>query len=267
MTTHQPFKPMPDELRDKDILDFKTNIERKVWLNRKALGRKLHGLSVEQKCILIPGMQRSGSKLLMQLFEWSKYTDCYPEDDKRAFDYFQMRNTDKIRELRKKSSAEFFVIKSLCELDQTYILLDKFTPAKATWILRDFRDCVNSCIWNFSGFACGRTTSPKTVNMAGWRGRGMSDETWEVIQRFERPELNEADTGAALQWYYRKIFFFEQNLDRDEKSDDRALRGPGHRSEQGDVGSFRVYRHSRHVTLDHTKGPLTLFAQECVSAN
>ena len=212
----QPIKPMPEASRDKDVLDFRANIERKLWMRRKAVRQKLRPYTGEKKCILIPGMQRSGSKLLIRLFEWSKHTDCYPEGDKRAFDYFQMRNADKILELKRHSGAEFFAIKCLCESDLTYVMLDTFAPARATWILRDFRDCVNSCIRNFSGFAERTHRIAGDRNRAGWRGRGMTDETWNLVRELDDPDMNEA-TGAALQWYYRNILYFQQNLEHDER--------------------------------------------------
>ena len=216
MTANTRTKSMPDESRDKDTLDFKTNFERRAWLAGKRLRQNLRPFRGQKQCILIPGMQRSGSKLLVHLLEWSKYTDCYPENDRRAFDYFQMRNTDKILELIAKSPAQFFAIKSLCESDQTRLLLQKFAPARAIWILRDFRDCVNSCIRNFTGFAARTHKITEARDLAGWRGRGMSDETWQLVRKMDNPDLNEA-TGAALQWYYRNIFYFEQNLANDQR--------------------------------------------------
>jgi hypothetical protein len=133
----------PKNWRDKDDLDLGTSIERKAWLFWKKIRYFFLERPKQRQCILIPGMQRSGSKLMVSVLEWSALTDCYPEDDRRAFDYFQMRNTDKISELIRDSKAEHFVIKSLCESDQISILLEKFSPARAIWIFRDFRDCVN----------------------------------------------------------------------------------------------------------------------------
>ena len=216
MTTDKPVKSMPDLSRDKDNLDFRTHWERRIWLASKSLKQHLRPFRGEKKCVLIPGMQRSGSKLLVHLLEWSRHTDCYPENDRRAFDYFQMRNTDKILELIAASPAEFFVIKSLCESDHTHMLLRKFAPAKAVWILRDFRDCVNSCIRNFNGFAMRTHRIVEDRALAGWRGRGMSDQTWRLLKKLDKPDMNEA-TGAALQWYYRNIFYFEQNLEVDPR--------------------------------------------------
>lgn len=219
--SYQPIMPviieeLPDALRDKDNLDLKSLLETKAWLAWKRFAQRTTPFIGEKKCILIPGMQRSGSKLLVRVFEWSQATDCYPEEDKRAFDFYQMRNTDRIRHLIKESPAEFFVIKSLCESDQTRILMEYFAPAKAIWIWRDFRDCVNSCIRNFNGFSAWAQTIKEHRLMAGWRGRGMSDETWELLKRFSHLGMNEA-TGAALQWYYRNVLFFEQALQDDSR--------------------------------------------------
>ena len=216
MIAGKPFKSMPDVSRDKDNLDFRTHWERRIWLARKRFKQNLRPFRGQKQCVLIPGMQRSGSKLLVHLLEWSKHTDCYPENDRRAFDHFQMRSPDKILELIAASPAEFFIIKSLCESDHTHLLLQKFAPAKAVWILRDFRDCVNSCIRNFTGFAMRTHRIVEDRALAGWRGRGMSDQTWRLLKKLDKPDMNEA-TGAALQWYYRNIFYFEQNLQADPR--------------------------------------------------
>lgn len=209
-------KYRPKNWRDKDNLDLATSIERKAWLLWKRIRYTFRGRPKKKQCILIPGMQRSGSKLLVNVLEWSASTDCYPEDDRRAFDYFQMRNVDKILELIMESKAEHFVIKALCESDHIEILLEKFAPAQAIWIFRDFQDCVNSCIRNFGGFAERAHRIAADRRLAGWRGRGMSDVTWETIRRCDRPDMNEA-TGAALQWYYRNILYFEQGLENDPR--------------------------------------------------
>ena len=208
---------MPDELRDKDDLVLTDLAERRMWLAWKGIRQRIVPFHGQKKCILIPGMQRSGSKLLVRIFEWSRWTDCYPEDDKRAFDFFQMRNVDRIKHLIKVSPAEFFVIKSLCESEQTSALLDHFSPAQALWIWRDFRDCTNSSIRNFGGFATRVQALSKNRLAAGWRGRGMSEETMGLLGRFSQPGMNEA-TGAALKWYYRNVLYFEQELQGTSKN-------------------------------------------------
>jgi hypothetical protein len=75
---------------------------------------------------------------------------------------------------------------------------------------------VNSCIRNFGNFADKAHRIAVDRRLAGWRGRGMSDATWEIIRRCDHPDMNEA-TGAALQWYYRNVLYFEQELQNDPR--------------------------------------------------
>ena len=78
-----------------------------------------------------------------------------------------------IRQLVHASPAPVFVIKALCELDRIRHLMDAFCPAKTLWVVRDWRDSVNSAIKSFGNFV------PQWQRLAqgdanDWRGRGMS---------------------------------------------------------------------------------------------
>lgn len=161
-------------------------------------------------------MQRSGTNMLMELLEWSRATDVYHETDPRAFDNYQMRPRETIRRLMARSSAPVVVIKSLCELDLLKALMDDFAPARAIWIVRALDDSVNSAVRSFGNFARQTHRLAKDKTADEWRGRGMSDETQGILQRFDTPELSEPD-AAALMWYYRNVLYFEQGLHRDAR--------------------------------------------------
>ena len=161
-------------------------------------------------------MQRSGTNMLMETLEWSAHTDVYHETDARAFIKYEMRPRAVIRELVERSRAPFFVIKSLCELDQIKSLMDEFAPAKTLWIVRAFDDSVNSAIRSFGNFTdqLHRLAIDKTA--AHWRGNGMSDDTQRLLRELDHPGINEA-SACALMWYYRNVLFFEQGLERDPR--------------------------------------------------
>lgn len=198
-----------------DVRTPRERIERRLWRAWKPLRHRL-GAGPSASRVLVAGMQRSGTNLLMETLEWSAHTDVYHETDSRAFDNYQMRARGVIRELTCRSRAPFFVLKSLCELDQIGALMDAFAPARALWIVRRFDDSVNSAIRSFSHFASQVHRLAQDKTAAGWRGHGMSDETQLLLRRLDRPDLSEA-SGAALMWYYRNVLFFEQGLDRDPR--------------------------------------------------
>jgi hypothetical protein len=105
--------------------------------------RRRTGLQGSRRMIFVAGVQRSGTNMLMDVFEKSLQTDVFHERDRRAFDNYLMRPTSIIRQLYDQSPAPFFVIKALCELQRLESLLKEFAPSKAIWVVRDFEDVVN----------------------------------------------------------------------------------------------------------------------------
>lgn len=198
-----------------DVRSARERIERRLWRAWKPLQHRLSRAQPRSR-VFVAGMQRSGTNMLMEILEWSAHADTYHETDERASDDYQMRARNVIRELTRRSRAPFFVIKSLCELDQIRSLMDDFAPAKTLWIVRAVDDTVNSAIRSFGHFASQVQRLAKDKAAAGWRGRGMSDETQALLRRFDHPGLSDA-SGAALMWYYRNVLLFEQGLDRDPR--------------------------------------------------
>jgi hypothetical protein len=161
-------------------------------------------------------MQRSGTNMLMDVLERSRVTDVYHETDPRAFANYEMRELALIKRLVRKSPAPRVIIKALCELNSLRRLMGEFTPAKAVWIVRDYNDAVNSALVSFRNFAPQVSRIAQDRNSDDWRGRGMSDETHALVRKLYHPEMNEA-SAAAMQWYFRNILYFEQELDADPR--------------------------------------------------
>lgn len=189
-------------------------IERGVLLLAKQTHQRMSA-TVPRLHVLVAGVQRSGTNMLMDVLERSWDTDLYHETDARAFDTYEMRPRPVIHALIERSPAPVFVIKALCELDQLKSLLDEFAPAKSVWMVRDYNDAVSSALVSFRNFAkqVGRIAIDR--NADGWRGRGMSDETHALVRSLYTAQMNDA-TAAALIWYFRNMLYFEQNLHQDE---------------------------------------------------
>jgi hypothetical protein len=185
-----------------------------MWRLAKMLRQRIRP-EVPVQHVFVAGMQRSGTNLLMDVFDASFATDVYHETDARAFERYEMRQTDVIRALVRRSSAPVFVVKALCELDRIHQLMDEFEPAKTLWLVRDWRDSVHSAIKSFGNFV------PQWKRLAAddssdWRGRGMSVGTRTLLAQHFRDDAGEAE-GAAIMWFYRNILFFEQALEQDPR--------------------------------------------------
>ena len=197
-----------------DARSLVTRMRHVAWRLGKALRQRMLPCKRTQH-VFVAGMQRSGTNLLMDVFDASLATDVYHETDPRAFDRYEMRDIRTIHALAMHSPAPVFMIKALCELDRIRHLMDEFVPARTLWVVRDWRDSVHSAVKSFGNFV------PQWRRLAAgdssdWRGRGMSADTRAMLTRLLRDDASEAE-GAAIMWYYRNVLFFEQQLESDPR--------------------------------------------------
>ncbi len=166
--------------------------------------------------LLVAGVQRSGTNMVMDVLERSYRTAVFHERDPRAFDNYQLRAEPVIDALFERSRAELVVVKCLMESHKLAVLLERFAPTKALWVFRDYRDVVNSMVRSFRNQAKQVARIARDRDADGWLGAGMSDETHAVVRRFAATPLDDL-SAAAVQWYFRNIRFFEQGLADDPR--------------------------------------------------
>lgn len=169
----------------------------------------------ERRFVFVAGLQRSGTNMVMDLFDKSWDTEVYREGDSRVFDDFLMKDVETVRRYVCRSPAKCVVIKALEEGHKLRELMATFQPAQCVWMFRHYDDMVNS---NVKKWPNGRNQIDDIVkdpDSGGWRGAGMTDETLEIVRRHYRPDMNNA-SAIGLFWYYRNRLLFDQGLDRDE---------------------------------------------------
>lgn len=212
-----PIPPTPVPRTGHDRRSWRERAERRIFRGYKMVRQRIGGSRLPRTHVFVAGMQRSGTNMLMELLDWNRYTDVYHETDRRAFTAgYEMQDPAVIHRLAEHSPAPFFVIKSLCELDRLRWLLDEFAPAKAIWIVRDYRDTACSAVRSFGNFVPQLRRLARDKTSDGWRGRGMSGETQALLCEVAALDLSELD-AAAMMWYYRNVLFFEQKLDEDPR--------------------------------------------------
>ncbi|MGD8325980.1 MAG: sulfotransferase [Sphingomonadales bacterium] len=186
-----------------------------AWQIRKASHQRLNPWKGERETILVPGVQRSGTNMLMDVLDLSLETDVFHERDPRAFDSYHLRPYVRQMELRDTSHARFFVLKALLDSEKTSELLSFLAPAKAVWMYRNYDDMVNSNLRNWPG---GRNQIEDLMRdpfKTGYRAWGMTEETLRLIKRHYEPGMDDA-SAIALFWYYRNQLFFDQQLDENQ---------------------------------------------------
>ena len=168
------------------------------------------------RLVLVPGVQRSGTNLVMDVLERSWQTAVFHERDARAFDDYAMRPLPVIRALYERSRAPAFVLKALLESHRAKDLLDAFEGARGLWLVRDHRDMVNSHLVSWPGYREDLDKILADPASAGFRGLGLTAESREVLAAHYRPEDTVA-SHVALFWWLRNRLLFDQGLERDER--------------------------------------------------
>lgn len=176
----------------------------------------------DKQVVFVAGVQRSGTNMMTDILERSFETEVFRESDPRAFDHYELRPLSVLRGLVRASKAHTVVFKCLCELQDLRALLDAFPRTKAVWNLRRVDDMVNSHAR--AQFKAGRQRlCPERMNSlvvdplsAGWRGRGMSEATRNLLRTHCAPDMSH-ESAVALFWLMRNRLYFEKNLQTDPR--------------------------------------------------
>lgn len=164
-----------------------------------------------QKLVFIVGCQRSGTSMLLEMFERDLRSRTYGE-----FSSITERNSIRLKPLSDvreefcKSREPLIVCKPLVESQRTTELLDYFSGSKALWAYRHYQDVVNSNTKKFDS----QVESCRIIienEPANWRSEVVPEWSLELIRKHYKPNMSPCD-AAALLWHARNSLYIEQNL-------------------------------------------------------
>jgi hypothetical protein len=192
-------------------------VERVTTAARDAAWRSSHGMPKGLATpVFLFGVQRSGTNMVVRGLEASPAFEVHNENDRRAFDRYQLRPLDRIRAIVCASRARYVLFKPLCDCDRATEILDGLgtpMPPRAIWAYRGVDARVRSALAKFgdvnlrvlSDIAAGR-------GLDRWQARNISNETMSLIRSFDWSTMTPA-SAAALFWYVRNVAYFDQHLD------------------------------------------------------
>jgi len=166
--------------------------------------------------VFIVGCQRSGTTMAMQVFERSMAATVFHTGDRRAYDRGRLLNNEIIGRWLASSRASVTVFKPMNQIQSLPQFLETFPGLRVVWMLRDFRDVVNSGVrrWDTMRDTLRQITIDPTG--AGWQGEAIPDSLLEVIRAHYRDDMS-LESAYALFWYLRNRFYFEFSLATNEQ--------------------------------------------------
>lgn len=167
--------------------------------------------------VLVVGVQRSGTNMVLRGFEHSGEFEVHNENDRHMFSRYLLRDDAVVKAAVVRSRQRFVLLKPLCDSHRTPELLDVLTttqPAKALWAYRSALGRARSAVAKFGDAnrqILGEIAAGRAAN--AWQAQRISPENLELIRTFNYETLDSV-SAAALFWYVRNSLYFDLGLDR-----------------------------------------------------
>ena len=177
--------------------------------------RRSHDVAPDAVPVFVVGVQRSGTNMLVRGLERSPEFEVRNENDRAAFDRFQLRPDEVIRALVERSGHRYVLFKPLIDSHRTPDLLDGIatpSPARAIWAYRGVDGRVRSSTTKFGDSNLQALRRIAAGDTRIWQAGGLSAERLELIATLD-PGAMSAESGAALFWWLRNQLFFDLGLD------------------------------------------------------
>lgn len=187
---------------------------KRMWLEmpgrlRRAIKYAVQGTilrrSWAQKYVYIVGCQRSGTTMLLRMFDFSMLTQVFDEgQDNEAFLRYRLRSSEDLKRLASRINAPVIVLKPLCESHYIDQFLARGGNSRAIWIYRHYGDVANSTVRKWGDHlldTVNKLYSGKAGDI-GWRGERIGEDTLERVHSVYRSDLSKWE-AACLFWYIR----------------------------------------------------------------
>ncbi len=200
----------------KPTLDSR-RIARKFYLWRKEIKQMLGPKSEEQQILFVLGCQRSGTTLMLQIFEndpQAKVFGEYSSLSRKGAQRLRLHPLPEVQQTLQRVRVPLVVLKPLVEAQRAPELLAFFANSKALWMYRNFRDVASSNLALF-GMDNGINDLRPIVEQdsSDWRAEHVPEEVRRLIFKHFAPDMNPYD-AAVLFWCARNSLFFDLQLDR-----------------------------------------------------
>lgn len=195
---------------------------RKVFHNnKKRFYQSIKTNTVQQNILFIVGCQRSGTTMMLHVFEQDLNTQCFAERSRLTSNDtargIRLNSLNLIKRELSKVKAPLIVIKPLVESQNTPKLLDYFADSRAVWMFRNYKDVALSNIKQFgidSGLSNLRPIIDNDRN--NWRAEFVPEHVRATVSRYFSEDMSPYD-AAALFWFVRNSLYFDLKLDEDPR--------------------------------------------------
>lgn len=194
-------------------------VDRSRAFARRAAWRRHHaGPAGTAGALLLVGLQRSGTNMVVRGLARNPAVVVHNENDRHAFVRYRLRPDHEIADLVARSRSRVVLLKPLCDSHRVADLLDgalaraTTTPPRAVWAYRDAAGRAASSVAKF-GDGNRRVLAELAAGRGAhrWQLQRLSTDSIDLVRRLD-PDSLSPESGAALLWYVRNRLLFELGL-------------------------------------------------------
>lgn len=170
----------------------------KKWALHSLLPRRIE----QPKMVFVMGCQRSGTTLMLDLFDADQRTAIYRETS-RAFSDLHINPIEEILSDRHERGAEIRVYKPLLDSHRISEFINEIRNLHVIWMYREYQSVTASSNRRFAPGVSIRDLLPIVENQKNnWRNQGISDATRDHVRKLFSERMNGVDAGALF-WLVR----------------------------------------------------------------
>jgi hypothetical protein len=194
-----------------------TDVQSPEWRARAAsrVSKKLLGFAratPKKSPVLIAGLQRSGTTMLMNIFHLHPETDVFDEArESKAFFDFRIRSVDIVRQVIADSHFRFPCFKTIADSHILPTLMRGLQEAKVIWMYREHSANAASRLKKFGHATAAIRAVCEGKLGGGWFSEGVSTPIRRSLQSLDRSGFSDFDY-ACLVWWARNQLFFDLGL-------------------------------------------------------
>ena len=164
--------------------------------------------------VMILGLQRSGTNMVVRGFRSNPEFDVFNETDRRAFSNFRIRSLATVQELVAASRHRWALFMPLRDSDlaREMLSLETGKPVRMLWVHRGVDAQARSALAQFGEANLQALRRIAAGEQDIWQAGGISPANLELVCSLDFSSLT-PDDGAALFWYIRNSLFFDMGLD------------------------------------------------------
>ena len=197
-------------------LNLLNKIEYRSFLIRKHIYQNVRICrNCSKKILFVIGCQRSGTSIMMRVFERDYNSKVYMELDeifRQDEQAMRLKPLQSVKEIFDNAFTSLIVSKPLLDTQIISSILSFFPDSKAIFIFRHYKDVISSFLKIFGTQTGIKDISPIVQNnFQDWRAQNVSDKISGILKKFYAPNMNPFD-AAALFWFARNHLFFDLEL-------------------------------------------------------